>query len=173
MHLNTFQQGDLIVKTFVKFRWRLYPLLTLAKTKIRWDAICLRFSVAGRGKYSQLRRIPTEAPRTCGRGGQPGPGRAGQGSGQGGGQGNKIIWFMVEIIRVVQKLAIMPRPGPSTTARVWLWLLNNAAVTMLFLLFALARPRCWAGADTKICSFNETVQFSRDRLTEDKVEKGC
>ena len=177
MHLNTFQQGDLIVKTFVKFRWRLYPLLTLAKTKIRWDAICLRFSVAGRGEYSQLRRIPTEAPRTCGWGGQPEPGRAGQGSGQGGGQGsgqgNKIIWFMVEIIRVVQKPAINPLPGPGTTARVWLWLLNNAAVTMLFLLFALARPRCWAGADTKICSFNETVQFSRDRLTEDKVEKGC
>ena len=43
--------------------------------------------VAGRGKYSQLRRIPTEAPRTCGWGGQPEPGRAGQGSGQ----GNKII----------------------------------------------------------------------------------
>ena len=42
MRLNTFQQGGLIVKTFVKFRWRLYPLLTLAKTKIRWDAICLR-----------------------------------------------------------------------------------------------------------------------------------
>ena len=159
MRLNTSQQ----------FRWRLYPLLTLAKTKIRWDAICLCCSVAGRGEYSQLRRIPTEAPRTCGWGGQPEPGRAGQGSGQ----GNKIIWFMVEIIRVVQKHAINPRPGPGTTARVWLWLLNNAAVTMLFLLFALARPRCWAGADTKICSFNETVQVSRDRLTEDKVEKGC
>ena len=30
-----------------------------------------------------------------------------------------------------------------------------------------------AGADTKICSFNETVHVSRDRLTEDKVEEGC
>ena len=40
---------------------------------------------------------------------------AGQGAGQGGGQGNKIIWFMVEIIRVVQKPAIIPRPGTSST----------------------------------------------------------
>ena len=161
------------MKHFVKFRWRLYLLFTLAKTKNKMRCNLPPTRWPGRGKYSQLRRIPTEAPRTCGWGGQPEPGRAGQGSGQGGGQGNKIIWFMVEIIRVVQKPAINPRPGPGTTARVWVWLLNNAAVTMLFLLFALARPRCWAGADTKICSFNETVQVSRDRLTEDKAKKGC
>ena len=108
----------LIVKTFVKFCWHLYLLLTLAKTKIRWDAICLRCSVAGPGEIFTIHswgesRLRHRGP-VAGAGNQNQAG-AGQGAGQGGGQGNKIIWFMVEIIRVVQKPAIIPRPGTSST----------------------------------------------------------